>query len=138
MEAKSGNWSETSNLVKRYIPGLFSQAPLIGWLFGMLIAVALERLVGTDLALGLRLPKIPALFGFLIMLKKPLLIPSTIVYVLAIYVLPIGIVARLSASPANKLAVQLSPVLLLSKHSVFGRPLSSHLCFAFSQQFIFA
>jgi len=107
MEAKSGNWSETSNLVKRYIPGLFSQAPLIGWLFGMLIAVALERLVGTDLALGLRLPKIPALFGFLIMLKKPLLIPSTIVYVLAIYVLPIGIVARLSASPANKLAAQL-------------------------------
>ncbi len=107
MEARSGNWPETSNLVKRYIPGLFSQVALIGWLFGVLIAVALERLVGTDLALGLGLPKIPALFGFLIMLKKPLLIPSAIVYVLAIYVLPIGIVARLSASPANKLAAQL-------------------------------
>lgn len=107
MDAKSGNWSETPNLIKSYIPGLFVHVPLLGWLFGALIAVALERLVGTDLALGLGLPKIPALFGFLIMLKKPLLIPSSIAYVLAIYVLPIGIVARLSASIANWLAARL-------------------------------
>lgn len=107
MEAKRGNGSETSNLIKQYIPVLFSRAPLLGWLFGALIAVVLERLVGTDLALALGLPKIPALFGFLIMLKKPLLIPSAIVYVLAIYVLPIGIVSRFSASIANKLAAQL-------------------------------
>jgi branched-chain amino acid transport system permease protein len=107
MDAKSGNWSETPNLVKSYIPGLFVHVPLLGWLFGALIAVALERLVGTDLALGLGLRKIPALFGFLIMLKKPLLIPSSIAYVLAIYVLPIGIVARLSTSIANWLAARL-------------------------------
>lgn len=83
---------------------MFSRVPILGWLFGILIAVILEKIVGTPLAWALGLPKIPALFGFLIMLKKPMLIPSTMLYVLLIFILPIGIVARLILAPANRLA----------------------------------
>jgi branched-chain amino acid transport system permease protein len=41
------------------------------------------------------------------MLKKPLLIPSAILYVVLIYGLPICVVARLGAKPANWLAAKL-------------------------------
>jgi branched-chain amino acid transport system permease protein len=92
--------------LKAHIYHLFSQVPLLGWLFGAPVAVFLERLVGTPLALALGLPKIPVLFGFVIMLKKPPLIPSAILYVLLIYVLPIGVVARLSAPLTNRLAAR--------------------------------
>jgi branched-chain amino acid transport system permease protein len=40
-------------------------------------------------------------------LKQPVLIPSTILYVLLIYVLPVGGIARQSASLANRLAARL-------------------------------
>jgi len=79
----------------------------MGWLFGGLTAVLLERLLGTPLAETLGLPKIPALLGFLIMLKKPMLIPSVILYVLLIFGLPMAAVARLSAGPGNRLASKL-------------------------------
>ena len=85
----------------------FSRVPLLGWLVGAPIAVALEHLLGTPLALALGLPKIPVLFGFVIMLKKPVLIPGAIIYVLLIYVLPVVAIARLSASVANRLAARL-------------------------------
>ncbi|MFQ6014617.1 MAG: branched-chain amino acid ABC transporter permease [Anaerolineae bacterium] len=85
----------------------FAQVPLLGWLFGALIAVAVEYLVGYPLARALGLASIPPLFGFVIMLKKPLLIPSAISYVLLMYVLPTGAVARLSSSLANRLAAKL-------------------------------
>lgn len=85
----------------------FSLVPLIGWLISLLIAVNLELIAGTSLAWTLGLPKIPALFGFLIMLKKPLLIPSSILYVLLIYIIPIAVIARLSLVPANYLAKKL-------------------------------
>jgi branched-chain amino acid transport system permease protein len=63
---------------------LFSHVPLLGWLLGAAIAVSLEHFLGTSLALALGLPKIPVLFGFVIMLKKPVLIPGAILYVLLI------------------------------------------------------
>jgi branched-chain amino acid transport system permease protein len=85
----------------------FSQVPLLGWLFGALIAVLLEQLVGTPLAQALGMEKPPALFGLVIMLKDAVLIPSAILYVLLIYILPVGIVARLSAPLANRLAARL-------------------------------
>jgi branched-chain amino acid transport system permease protein len=87
-----------------------SRVPLIGWLFGILTAVFLEQLVGLQLAWSLGLPKIPVLFGFVIMLKKPWLIPSAVLYVMLIYLLPIGVVARLAAAPANRLAGRLVSV----------------------------
>lgn len=85
----------------------FSRVPLMGWLLGALIAVVLEYYLGEPLADILMLPKIPVLFGFVIMLKKPLLIPSVIIFVLLIYALPIIAVARLSSPLTNRLAAKL-------------------------------
>jgi len=64
-----------------------SGVPLIGWLIGALVAVLLEQMIGTPLAQGMWLPKVPVLFGCVIVLKKPLLIPSAMAYMLLIYVL---------------------------------------------------
>jgi branched-chain amino acid transport system permease protein len=79
----------------------------LGWLLGALSAVILERLMGAPLALGLGLPKIPALFGCLVILKSPVLIPAVLGYILLIYVLPIGVVAHQTITPANKAAGRL-------------------------------
>jgi len=84
-----------------------SGVPLLGWLLGTLVAVLLEQFIGTPLARGMWLPKVPVLFGAVIMLKKPFLIPSAMAYVLLIYVLPIGVIARLSAAFMNRLAAKL-------------------------------
>jgi branched-chain amino acid transport system permease protein len=89
------------------IQDFFSEVPLLGWLFGMVIAVVLERFMGDVLADILGLPKIPVLFGCVIMLKKPLLIPSAFIYVLMIYGLPISIIARLSSKIMNRAAAKL-------------------------------
>jgi len=51
--------------------------------------------------------KVPVLFGFILMLNKPALILSAILYLLLIYILPIGAVARLTTSVANRLAARL-------------------------------
>jgi branched-chain amino acid transport system permease protein len=91
----------------RNIRASFSQVPLIGWFLGALAAVALERYIGTSLALTLGLPKIPVLFGFLIMLKKPVLIPGAVLYVLLIYVLPAVVLTWLTIPLANRLAAAL-------------------------------
>jgi branched-chain amino acid transport system permease protein len=79
----------------------------LGWLVGALLAVILEQLVGLPLARILGMFKNPALFGFSLALQEPALIPSALVYVLLIYVLPIGLVARLGATLANKAAAWL-------------------------------
>ena len=94
-------------LLLKKIRNSFSRVPLMGWLLGALIAVLLEQYLGEPLADILMLPKIPVLFGFVIMLKKPLLIPSVIVFVLLIYALPISAVGRLSAPLTNRLAAKL-------------------------------
>ena len=85
----------------------FAQTPLLGWLLGTLVAVIIEQLVGTPLARALGMSKVPVLFGFAIMLKTPLLIPSATLYMLLVYVLPIAAVARLTTSLANRLAAKL-------------------------------
>ena len=81
--------------------------PLLGWLLGALGAVILEHFAGTPFAELLGLPKMPVLFGALIMLKMPLLIPSVLLYVLVIYGMPIALVGRLCAGPANRAAENL-------------------------------
>lgn len=82
----------------------WSRVPLLGWLFGVFLAVLLERYVGTPLALAIGLPKIPVLFGLAIMLQKPLLIPNAALYVLLIYGLPVGVATRVSVAATNRLA----------------------------------
>jgi len=86
--------------------------PLMSWLLGGLISVVLERLLGLQVARILGLQKIPALFGVLIILGKPSLIPSILIYDLLIYILPIAIFARFSAKICNRIAATLlkSPI----------------------------
>jgi branched-chain amino acid transport system permease protein len=111
MPAKAGTFS----LLKSRVRTLYSQIPLLGWLLGTLISVLLELYFGTLLARLLGMSKIPSLFGLVIALKTPVLIPSALIYVLLIYVLPIVLVAYLSARPANWLAAKLlSQSMLLS------------------------
>lgn len=86
---------------------VFSRVPLLGWLLGILAAVVLEKFFGTDLALGVGLPKIPALFGIDIMLKKPLLVPNAFLYTLLIYALPVVVVGVATAPLANRAAAAL-------------------------------
>ncbi len=107
MEVTTSELSTPEAGLKSKILETFARVPILGWLFGTLVAVILEQIVGTPLAWALGLPKIPALFGFLIMLKKPMLIPSSMLYVSLIFLLPIGIVARLTLAPANRLAERL-------------------------------
>lgn len=107
MVEKSSKLSENVKTSKHKIRDLYSRAPLLGWLFGALVAVVFEHFLGDPLADILGLPKIPVLFGCVIMLKKPLLIPSVVTFVILIYILPISVVARLSTVPANRLADKL-------------------------------
>lgn len=102
MEDKIRNSSEEMGWAKQKFHDWFSGAPLLGWFFGILLAVILEHFLGQALSGLLGLPKIPVLFGFTIMLKKPLLIPSAVLYVLLIYFLPVCVVTRLSSRIANR------------------------------------
>ena len=85
----------------------FVHVPLLGWLIGILLAVFLEQMVGQPLARMLGLGKVPVLFGLLIVLKTPLLVPGALLYATLIYLLPIGIVVKLIENPANKAAAWL-------------------------------
>jgi len=51
--------------------------------------------------------KAPSLFGFALVLKDPVFIPSALIYELLIYILPIAVVTRLTAPLANRLAARL-------------------------------
>lgn len=85
------------NILKQFTAPI----PLLAWMLGALGAVILEHVAGTPFAEMLGLPKAPVLFGALIMLKKPLLIPGVFAYVLVIYALPLAFVGRLCALPGN-------------------------------------
>ena len=89
--------------VRRTMRG-FSQVPLLGWLAAAFIAVVIEIQWGTPLARALGLPKIPVLFGVVLALKQPHLLPGAVVYLLLVYGLPIALIARLGAGIANQAA----------------------------------
>ena len=97
----------------------YKRVPLLGWLVSSLVAVGLEWGVGTMLARLLGMSKVPVLFGFTIVLNmdilfsKPVQIFGAIFYVLLIYVLPIGVIARLTASLANRVADRLLSVSMI-------------------------
>jgi len=104
---------------RQWLQVQFSGVPLLGWLSGALVAVLLEIFLGTPLARMLGMSKFPVLFGFALALKEPVYIPSVIVYVLLIYILPVALVARFGIRPANALAGRLmgtSTVLSVAVH----------------------
>jgi len=96
-------WMGTGQILSRF----FSPIPLLGWLSGAVIAVFLEHVIGNSLAVSLGLPRIPVLFGFVIALKEPMLIPGAIAYVFLVYVIPICIIGRLGAPVTNLVAEKL-------------------------------
>ena len=83
---------------------VFSGIPVLGWLLGALVAVVLEHYLGDPLVDRIGLDKIPVLFGAVIILKKPLMIPGAAVFMLLIYVIPIAVVARAGKSFSNRMA----------------------------------
>lgn len=85
----------------------YRSVPLLGWLLSALVAVGLEHLIGLPLARILGMSKIPALFGAVVILSNPLLIPSVILFLTVIYILPAGIVARWTKPITNRLAARL-------------------------------
>jgi branched-chain amino acid transport system permease protein len=91
----------------RSVSAFFAKVPMLGWLIGILCTVLIEHLLGKALSDALYLPKMPVLFGCLIMFKKPLLVPNALAYVALIYVLPIAAVGRLSTGLANRIAAVL-------------------------------
>ena len=93
-------------MIKKFFR-ILSVIPLAGWLLGGFTAVLIEYYLGDLISYYLYLPKIPALFGTLIMLKEPLLIPSALAYNLIVYILPILLVGRLLAPVMNGLAALL-------------------------------
>jgi branched-chain amino acid transport system permease protein len=107
MELTSDGLSTDKGRVSSQIRVFFDQIPLLSWLLGALVAVALEFFIGTPFARTLGLRKAPMLFGFVLMLKKPALAHSAVIYFVLIYLLPIGAVARLSAGSMNRLAARL-------------------------------
>jgi branched-chain amino acid transport system permease protein len=86
---------------------LLGRVSLMGWLSGALAAVIVEHLLGRGLALRLGLGSIPLLFGVTDILRQPLMIPSTSVYVLLVYLLPIALVASVTAPALNRVAGRL-------------------------------
>jgi branched-chain amino acid transport system permease protein len=85
----------------------YKTVPLLGWLLAALVAVGLEQFVGLPLARVLGMSKVPALFGLVVALDKPVLFPIALLYMILIYFLPIGIVARLLKSITNTIAEKL-------------------------------
>ncbi len=93
--------------LKGKFKAFFAQTPLIGLLISALIAVVLEQIIGNQLASSIGLSKIPTLFGCLVILKHPLLIPSAMLYVFVIYLLPLIIIVKLATPLTNALAAKL-------------------------------
>ena len=95
-QTKKGFWA--------WLKSLAAGIPLVGWLLGIFGAVLIEYFLGDLISYYLGLPKIPALFGFLAVLKKPLLMPGIIGYLILVYGLPILIITKSLRKPANRLA----------------------------------
>ena len=91
--------------IARKLINKFSMVPMFGWLSGILAAVLVEYFFGYDyISYLFGLPKIPVLFGTLIVLKNPIMIPSVLAYDIIVYIIPVLTVAKLSAPFTNKIA----------------------------------
>ncbi len=94
--------------IVRKFKNFFSNVPMLGWLLGILAAVSIEYFWGYDhISYYLGLPKIPVLFGALIMLEKPMMIPGVIGYDLIVYVIPILLISKATTFITNPVAIML-------------------------------
>lgn len=104
---------------------LFKPVPLLGYLIAFLVCVLWEKGVGAHFSAFLGLAKMPILFGLITLFKviagilnwvirdvtfeptQLLQIPRSLVYFIAIYLLPFTLTARFLAIPANLLVKKL-------------------------------
>jgi branched-chain amino acid transport system permease protein len=107
MDSRDDTLQHEKKGFKIWLTGFLGGVPLVGWLFGILGAVLIEYFLGDLISYYLGLPKIPVLFGFMTVLKKPLLIPGITGYFILVYALPILIIGKSLRKPANKLAALL-------------------------------
>lgn len=103
------NSASPGNPPKRFLRlrQFLGDIPLLAWLIGGLISVLIEQQIGESLANLLGLPKIPVLFGFMIAMKEPLLLPGALAYVLVLYVLTIVLIGKITARPFNLMAAKM-------------------------------
>ncbi|MBC2734644.1 MAG: branched-chain amino acid ABC transporter permease [Desulfobacteraceae bacterium] len=103
------NSASPGNPPKRFLRlrQFLGDVPLLAWLFGGLISVLIEQQVGERLANLLGLPKIPVLFGFMLAMKEPLLLPGALAYVLVLYILTIVLIGKITARPFNLMAAKM-------------------------------
>jgi branched-chain amino acid transport system permease protein len=104
MDSRDPTLRQRKKGFRAWLQSFVAGVPLIGWLLGILGAALMEFFLGDLISYYLGLPKIPVLFGFLTVLKKPLLIPGTIGYLILVYGLPILIIVKSLQKQANKLA----------------------------------
>lgn len=97
--------------IARKFKHMFSTVPMLSWLLGFLTAALIEYYWGYDyISYYLGLPKIPALFGTLIILNDPMMIPGVIGYDLTVYVIPILLIAKISSFFTNPVAAILEKI----------------------------
>ncbi len=82
----------------------FGEVPLLAWLVGAIVAALVEMLAGNLFARLIGMPKAPVLFGFLLALKTPILIPPAILYNIVIYAIPTLVVAKFIGGWCNRVA----------------------------------
>ena len=107
MDVANGYSPAIKTGLKGRIRSWFAPVPLLGLLCGALVAVLLEHLVGEPLAQAVGLFKVPVLFGLVDIFETPRMIPSSLFYVLLIYVIPVAGISRLVAPLANRAAAGL-------------------------------
>ncbi len=84
----------------------YRTVPALGWMLGVLTAVLIEYYWGYDyISYYLGLPKIPVLFGALVVLKDPIMIPSVLAYDIIVYIFPILLVSKITAFITNPVAL---------------------------------
>jgi branched-chain amino acid transport system permease protein len=101
---------------------LYGDAPLLAILIGFLVCSLWEMFIGDTLSSVLGLPKMPIMFGLVTIAKvlagliwllikgtpfeaaTLLHIPTAIIYFVLIYAIPLALVIRLAAKPANAVA----------------------------------
>ena len=104
MNIENSTSQQDKKTIRARLKTFLAPVPLIGWLLGIFGAVLVEYFLGDLISYYFGLPKIPVLFGFLTVLKKPLLMPGTIGYLALVYGVPILVIAKTLQKPANRIA----------------------------------
>lgn len=123
--------AKQSKGIKGLIHRFYGGAPLLGILLGFLVCALWEMIIGKALASVLLLPKMPILFGLvtiskvfaglinLVLKGTPfewftlIHVPMALIYFGIIYAVPLAVVIRLSAKPANTIARSLQQLPLI-------------------------